>query len=187
MIRILQQKMLAKAIVHGIVTNHDGGILIQSEPDMGTVIEILLPTYQTAQFEKQETKTEFPKGDERILFIDDEKSIVKVANLMLQKLGYSVDSKTNPLDALSDFKAAPDSFDLLITEMTMPNLTGDQLAIKAKAIRSDIPIIICTGFSERMNEQIACDLGTAGVLMKPIVRSKMAKTVRKVLDQPINN
>ncbi len=177
---------LGLSIVHGIVANHDGGILIQSEPEKGTVIEILFPVDQSEYIAKQETKAELPKGNERILFIDDEESIVKVASQMLTRLGYSVDSKINPLDALSHFKSAPDSFDLLISDMTMPNLTGDQLAIEIKAVRSDIPIIICTGFSERMDEQKADNLEISGILMKPIVRSEMAKMVRKVLDESKN-
>lgn len=177
---------LGLSIVHGIVTNHDGGILIHSEPEKGTVIEILLPVDQSNRIVKHEIKAELPKGNERILFIDDEESIVKVVSQMLTRLGYSVDSKINPLDALSDFKSAPDSFDLLISDMTMPNLTGDQFALEIKAIRSDIPIIICTGFSERMDDQKADHLGISGILIKPIVRSEMAKMVRKVLDASKN-
>jgi len=101
----------------------------------------------------------------------------------LERLGYQVTIRTSSLDALEAFRAGPDKFDLVITDMTMPNMTGVQLAPKLLEIRSDIPIILCTGFSEITDANKAKALGIREFLMKPIVRDQIARTIRKVLDE----
>jgi CheY-like chemotaxis protein len=105
---------------------------------------------------------------------------------MLERLGYYVTSRINSVEALEAFRAKPYAFDLVITDMTMPNMTGDQLASELISIRPDMPVIICTGFSERMNKEKAKALGIKGYLMKPVIKSKMARLVRSVLDEAKN-
>jgi CheY-like chemotaxis protein len=124
-----------------------------------------------------------PTGNEHILFIDDEEILIDLAKSMLQKLGYRVETRTSPVEALEIFGAAPDKFDLVISDMTMPGMTGDTLASELMKIRSDIPVIICTGYSERIDEQRAKDLGIKGLMMKPFTIRRLSKTVRDVLDQ----
>jgi len=103
---------------------------------------------------------------------------------MLESLGYKVEVRTSPIEALEAFKAQPDKFDLVITDMTMPNMTGDELAKELMSIRPDIPIILCTGFSERINKEKAKEMGIQKLIMKPIVQRELAEAVRKALDQP---
>jgi CheY-like chemotaxis protein len=101
---------------------------------------------------------------------------------MLERLGYSVACRTSSVEALELFKTRPDSFDLVITDMTMPNLTGDRLAIELINIRPDIPIILCTGFSDQINEHKAGEMGIRKFILKPIVMTVLAETVRSALD-----
>ena len=117
------------------------------------------------------------------MLVDDEESIAELEKLLLERMGYSVNSFLQSAEALKAFKASPSSFDLVITDMSMPNIPGDQLAQNIKAIRSDMPIIICTGFSERVNEDNFKQKGIDGLLMKPISKSELARVVRKVLDE----
>jgi CheY-like chemotaxis protein len=122
-------------------------------------------------------------GFDRILLVDDEEPIARLGKQILEHRGYAVTTRTSSVEALEVFRAKPDAFDLVISDMTMPNMTGDRLAREVKSIRPDIAVIICTGFSERINNERADDIGIKGVLMKPVVRSEMAKMVRKVLDE----
>lgn len=116
------------------------------------------------------------------LLVDDESAIVQLEKQMLERLGYRVTARTSSIEALEAFKANPDKYDLVITDMTMPNLTGDQLAKELTLIRPGIPIIVCTGFSERMNKITIGPVGISGMLMKPVIRSDLATLVRKVLN-----
>ena len=122
-------------------------------------------------------------GTERVLLVDDEHPIVQIERRILERLGYKVTSHVSSIEALETFRSNPDAFDLVITDMTMPGMTGDVLAQKLIKIRRDIPIIICTGFSERINQKKALSMGIKCFLMKPVILSEMAKTVRKVLDE----
>ncbi|MCP3875982.1 MAG: response regulator, partial [Desulfobacteraceae bacterium] len=117
------------------------------------------------------------------LLVDDEESVVRLEKQILERLGYNVSVRSNSLEALDTFNSNPDGYDLVISDMTMPNLTGDQLAQKLMSIRPDIPIIICTGFSERINKEQAEANKVKGLLMKPVVKSEMAQMVRRVLDE----
>ncbi|MDM8523952.1 PAS domain S-box protein [Desulfococcaceae bacterium HSG8] len=176
---------LGLAVVYGIVKEHKGDIKICSEIGKGTTFIVYLPLMdKTVKSDKKEVIEEnLQTGDERILLVDDEPSIAKLEKLMLERLGYNITMRINSIEALEAFRANPDSFDMIISDMNMPNMAGDQLASEIKSIRSDIPIILCTGFSERMNEEKADILGIAGILMKPVVKSEMGKTVRKLLDE----
>jgi len=128
------------------------------------------------------TAEQNPTGTERILIVDDEISVARLEKQMLERLGYIVGEYTDSQLALDAFRLSPSSYDLVICDMTMPNMTGDRLAQELISIRSDIPIIICTGFSERIDRGKSETIGIKGLLMKPIVKSDMAQMVRKVLD-----
>jgi CheY-like chemotaxis protein len=123
-----------------------------------------------------------PPGNETILCVDDEQSLIELGKNMLKKLGYRVEARTLPVEAIELFKAAPDTFDLVISDMTMPAMTGVSLAKKLMQIRPQIPVIICTGYSEQIDESRAKELGIRGFLMKPFTIRELSKTVRKVLD-----
>jgi signal transduction histidine kinase/ActR/RegA family two-component response regulator len=170
------------AVVHGIVKGHGGVIQVKSKPDKGTRFDILFPVMDRQMESETAELKALPNGNEHILFIDDEETLIDLAKSMLKKLGYRVKTRTRPDKALEIFAAAPHKFDLVISDMTMPGMTGDSLASELMKIRSDIPVIICTGYSERINEQRARDLGVKGLMMKPFTIRSLSKTVRDALD-----
>ncbi|MBS3751284.1 MAG: PAS domain S-box protein, partial [Anaerolineales bacterium] len=176
---------LGLSVVHGIVKSHSGHITVYSEPGKGTTFHVYLPLAE--QERSRDTSTgqvgkELPTGTESILLVEDEKPIIDMQQQILETLGYHVTSRTSSVEALEAFRANPYKFDLLVTDITMPNMTGDRLALKVKEIRPDIPVILCTGFSEKINDQQSKDLGIEGFLMKPVTKKDMAEAVRKVLD-----
>lgn len=172
------------SVVHGIIKSCGGSISIESEPGKGTTASLFFPVVEgETGLDSKPVVEESPTGSERILFIDDEKSIVDMAQGMLQRLGYQVETKMNPIEALELFRAKSDQFDLVITDMAMPKMTGDILAKKILTIRPDIPVILCTGFSERISEKTAHEVGIKAFLSKPLVMHEFAVTVRKVLDE----
>jgi len=173
---------LGLAVVHGIVKSYGGNIRVYSKPGKETAFHVYLPVIQT-RAETNETRVISPVegGKEQILLVDDEEQIVRMSQQMLKKLGYHVTARTSSIETLEAFRAAPDKFDLVITDMTMPNMTGVQLAKKLFNIRPDIPILICTGFSEKISEHKAKAMGIRGYVMKPVVKSELAKKIREVL------
>jgi nitrogen-specific signal transduction histidine kinase/ActR/RegA family two-component response regulator len=171
------------SIVHGIVKNHNGAISVDSKLGKGTIFSLLFPVVDEKPKIETETINETPRGHETILFVDDEKSITDMTQKMLKRLGYKVETSLNPLQALDLFQSKPDEFDLVITDMTMPQMTGAKLSKKLIEIRSDIPIIICTGHSSLIDEEKAIQFGIAGYVMKPVSMSTIAKAIRKVLDK----
>jgi PAS domain S-box-containing protein len=175
---------LGLAVVYGIVREHNGDIKVYSEVGKGTTFNLYFPLLEKSSEPEIADKVEIHQtGDERILLVDDEEPIARLGNQMLGRLGYRVTYRTSSVEALKAFAAHPEAFDLVITDMTMPNMTGDQLAKELISIRPAIPIIICTGFSERINREKAEAMGIKAFLMKPVVKSEMAQTVRKVLDE----
>lgn len=178
---------LGLSVAHGIVKDHDGAIIVNSEINKGTIFKIYFP--QLASLEETEmtepSLLQLPRGDERILVVDDERAIADLTKKRLDRLGYTVTMATNSQEALEIFTKDPNVFDLVITDQTMPELTGDRLARKMLSLRPDIPIILCTGFSHIINRENAEEMGVAGFLMKPITSVALAKTIRQVLTTTI--
>ena len=174
---------LGLAVVHGIIKGHDGGIHIISKPGKGTSFEILLPVTASEIMAEPAQLATLPAGNEKILFVDDEKALIKLGENMLIRLGYRVVTKTNPIEAFETFRDKPDQFDLVITDMTMPDMTGDILAKKIMKIRPNIPIILSTGFSRRITPEKAKEIGIKEFLMKPLTHRALAKAVREALQK----
>ena len=170
------------AVVHGIVKSHHGSILVESELGKGTTFKILFPSVKEKSKAEQKESQELPTGNESILFVDDEASMVNLNQQRLEKLGYKVIPKTDPSEALEFLRTNTDQINLVITDMTMPKMTGDKLAQEILKIRPDIPIIICTGYSERMSEDRAQEIGIHKYIEKPIEKETLARSVREVLD-----
>jgi CheY-like chemotaxis protein len=171
------------SVVHGIIKSHNGAVSVDSKFGKGTTFSILFPVAEEEAVIETEAVEKLPTGNERILFVDDEKSMAEIGRQRLQRMGYRVEAKTNPIEALELFRADPDQFDLVITDMTMPHITGDKLVKEILKIRPDIPTILCTGFSEKIDEEKAKKIGVRQYIEKPFDRGKLLMLVRNVLDE----
>ena len=171
------------AVVHGIVENYGGQITVNSTIGKGTTFSIYLPITKKRKAHTPSEKEDLPLGNENILFVDDEAPIAKMGSKALEQLGYSVITRTSSVEALELFRSKPQAFDLVISDMTMPNMTGDKLAGELMKIRPDISVILCTGYSKKISEESAADIGIKALVYKPVVKADLAKTVRKVLDE----
>ncbi len=172
---------LGLSVVHGIVRSHGGIVAVSGEEGKGATFDVFLPVVESTADPEIGIDESLPGGTERILFVDDEPSLANLGKRMLESLGYNVMAKTSSTDALETFKAGADRFDLVITDMTMPHMTGDRLARELMAVRPDIPVILCTGFSARMDEKKAEAMGIRAFVPKPILKKDIARTIRRVL------
>jgi PAS domain S-box-containing protein len=172
------------AVVHGIVKRHGGAITVHSSPGVGTTFYVYLPSIGDAHVVDRNMEETTPEGSESILFIDDEQVLANLAKEMLEQLGYRVRACTSSVDALNLFRSEPHGFDLIITDYTMPQMTGVDLARQMLLIRPDVPIILCTGYSEKINEVIARETGVREFVMKPFSMRGIATVIRRTLDEP---
>ena len=171
---------LGLSVVNGIVKRHDGAIAVRSERGKGTTFSVYIPAMGREAGEVVEARQVLPTGAERILLVDDEQIIVELATTILEQLGYNVTPETNSMRALEIFRSNPGEFDLIVTDYTMPEMTGADLSKEIHKIRPDIPIMLCTGFSEKLTAEGARDLGVEFV-MKPLSMKQIAESIRKVL------
>jgi PAS domain S-box-containing protein len=171
------------AVVHGIVKSHGGSVSVTSQVGKGTTFTVLLPKLTENEKEQTEAVRQIPTGNEHILFVDDEGLLVQMVGEMLAQLGYRVTARTNPREALELFLANPDDFHLVITDQTMPDLTGIELSRAILEARPEMPIILLTGYSEAASQEKATQLGIEELIMKPVVEEQIAQAIRHVLDR----
>jgi len=175
---------LGLAVVHGIVNRHRGKITVESVVGVGTTFHVYLPVFESElATEAEDPNQTLPEGDECILLVDDEEDILDTGSRMLSRLGYEVVTKSNSIEGLNLFRQNPGRFDLVITDMTMPKLTGDKLARELIQIRPDIPVVLCTGYSENINEEAAREIGIKKLSIKPFGMRDLAETARRAIDE----
>ncbi len=172
---------LGLAVVHGIVKKSNGTIRVESHPDRGSTFYIYLPQIELSSAALPNPSASPLGGTGKILFVDDEKMITDIGEKILKRLGYDVVSRTSPIEALELFKAKPGTFDLVISDQTMPGMTGDRLAKELMKINPEIPVILCTGYSQLINPEKAKEKGIKALVMKPILINEMDDAIRSVL------
>ncbi len=170
------------AVVHGIVKQLGGAVTVYSHLGEGTAFNLFIPAIDRRSMDAPRAEKVVSKGSERVLFVDDEETLARLGETMLSSLGYQVTSVQSSTEALTLFESAPDQFDLVITDLAMPKMSGDQLARELLRIRADIPIILCTGFSASIDESRAKSMGIKAFVKKPILLRQIAETIREVLD-----
>ncbi len=168
--------------VYNIVKNHDGEIVVDSKFGKGTTFHIYFPATKRKKAKPTHKAKKIKGGNENILLVDDEESMAEMLTISLERLGYNVTTLTSSLKALEKFQDSPNSYDIVITDQTMPGLSGDLFAVELLKIRPDIPIILCTGFSERINKEKAIELGIKEFLLKPFSRRQLCQSIRNILD-----
>jgi CheY-like chemotaxis protein len=171
------------AVVHGIVKAHQGAIDVESRVGKGTAFHVYFPSSEQKARQHEAEMETLPGGSERILLVDDEPAIVRLCEIILRQLGYSVHASTDPAEIKALFEEDPYRYDLVISDMTMPYMTGDRLAEEFIRLRPDVPIIVCTGFSEKISPEKAEELGIKELIQKPIMKNDLARTVRRILDK----
>ena len=174
---------LGLSLVHGIVKTYGGAIVIESEPGVGSTFHVYFPRLKKAPAPVQEMEDMVPGGHERVLLADDESSIRTLAKRILEQKGYKVKVASDGVEALELFRASPDEFDLVVTDMGMPKMNGLQFSKELRKIRSETPIIICTGYSKQIDEETYRQIGINALLIKPMTKNALTKTVRKALDE----
>jgi PAS domain S-box-containing protein len=173
---------LGLSVVHGIIKNHGGVINVHSVPGEGTTFDIFLSTTETDEGPDVETPKNFPTGRERVLVVDDESDVTRIYEMMLTRLGYSVTSMRLPMEALMEFQSNPDRFDLVITDMAMPKMMGNELAAEIKKVRPGVPIICSTGYCELSDDKKSSEGSFMGYITKPVTYENLANIVRDTID-----
>ncbi|MCG8618094.1 MAG: PAS domain S-box protein [Desulfobacterales bacterium] len=171
------------SVVMGIVRSHNGAITVDSRPGSGTTVTIVFPSVEDQPIPEDATEQAAPTGTGRILLVDDEPAILTLTKNQLSSIGYEVETQENPLEALEAIRSEPARFDLLITDMTMPHMTGDQLIHDVRRINPDLPVLLCTGYSEKIDLERARELGMDGYLEKPIVKTELARQIKTIMGQ----
>ena len=171
------------AVVQGIVQSCNGSLIVDTPEDGGVSFKIYLPTIHTDELAETKLDVVVPGGTERILFIDDEPPLAELTKQLLERFGYQVTIRTSSIEALELFRSQPEDFDLVITDMTMPHMTGDQLALELMALRPEIPVMICTGYSEKITKELLDRLNVKALVLKPIIRNELLISVRSILDK----
>jgi signal transduction histidine kinase/ActR/RegA family two-component response regulator len=174
---------LGLSVVHGIVKGHGGAVTVSSQVDKGSTFVIYLPIITYAQPMESIQAADLPGGQERILYVDDERGLLNYAQQMLTRLGYHVVTRDSALEALEYFRSHHPQIDLVITDLTMPHMTGDTLAIEIKRIRAAMPIILCSGLNNRIGAQRAEQIGISAIIRKPVLKADLAQTIRRVLEE----
>jgi CheY-like chemotaxis protein len=174
---------LGLSVIHGIVKNHGGFITVESTPVKGSTFHVYLPALEDIETgTEEEACLEETGGSERILLVDDEPQIVDMEKQVLERLGYRVTALSSSLEALNTFTRQPDQFDLVITDMTMPQMSGDRLAHRLWDIRPGLPVILCTGYNEMISEDKATAMGIRKFLLKPVDKDELAVAIRAALN-----
>jgi PAS domain S-box-containing protein len=175
---------LGLAVVHGIVKSLGGALDVHSQVGEGTTVHVFLPRLDaTESIPEEDPGMRLPVGNEHILLVDDERDLLEIGKLMLTRLGYRVTTRTSGVEALELFRNKQGAFDLIISDQTMPNLTGTEFVQECQRIRPGIPVILCTGYTEWISEEVARERGIGALLMKPVAAQSLATTIRKVLDE----
>jgi CheY-like chemotaxis protein len=177
---------LGLAVVHGIVSRLGGAITVESEPGKGSRFQVYFPRLENGAAQQTEKKAALIPGKERILFVEDERQVAEVGRRLLMHLGYQVTALNSSLEAREVFHSQPQEFDLVITDLTMPQMTGLELAADFIKVRPELPIILCSGYSESVSPDAARKLGIREFLSKPVAVGDFAKAIRRVLDSGQN-
>jgi len=174
---------LGLSVVHGIISNYGGAIVVDSSPGKGSTFIIYFPKYSGEFLESDKLNKKLLKGDEQILFVDDEPEITFMGKKMLENLGYKVTIASDSASAFEEFNADPSKYSLLVTDQNMPNMTGTELAYKMKMIKPSLKVIIITGYSDTLSDEVLEECGVSEVLLKPMVLDDFSKIIRRVLDK----
>jgi nitrogen-specific signal transduction histidine kinase/ActR/RegA family two-component response regulator len=173
---------LGLSVVHGIINNYGGAIVVDSNPGEGSTFTVYLPKYGTDPIGSSKVDKKSAGGDEQILFVDDEPEIIFMGKKMLENLGYKVTIKSDSKSALEEFKNHPQKYSLLVTDQKMPNITGTELASRLKKIRPGLKVIIITGYADNLSEEVLSQSGISEVILKPMILDDFSKVIRRVLD-----
>jgi CheY-like chemotaxis protein len=173
---------LGLSVAHGIVKSHGGAVKVSSVVRKGSVFEIYLPRVKGEASETDKFDMPLLTGTGRILFVDDEPALTMMGQRILGQLGYKVQTTNSSVEALEIFRSKPNEFDLVITDLTMPELTGINLAKALLTIRPELPIVLCTGFSDRVNEAMLQSMGIRGLMLKPLTTHELAHSVRMAIE-----
>ncbi len=170
------------AVVHRMVQSHYGTMRVKSEVGKDTRFHVYFPAWKEKLESVMRNNGATPKGNKKVMFVDDEPSLARLGRRILEKLGYAAEEFTSPIAALKSFSADPSRYDLVITDISMPEMGGDAFAQSILGLRSDVPIILCSGFSEKMNETRARELGIRNYVEKPFNKGALALAIHKALD-----